>query len=177
MKICNYCHNVVPDDDGIQVEKKFYCISGGCQKEYLDEVFDKQVLPDLMRTGTVIGYSSSRNKFPRGYHSAPAEFFKACEKCHKVHDTGTRYYFYYGYMGAAPEGVTPDKVVGLSNTGYLLAGRDYVFLCRSCAKGPIWNRADDFPEKLAIEIKKKPLQEKGFNAYLTETEFRKIFGF
>ena len=226
MKICDDCHNIVSDEDGLQLENRFYCKSGGCQKEYLDEVFEEQVVPDLMRTGTVVGYRGRKKNMLRGYHKGPAEFFKACEKCHKVQDAGGRYYYYYGYLGASPEGVTADQVVALRDTQYLLAGRESAFLCQRCANRPRWLNAlwiflplllaiivfaglvytatiefteitcltigfvvigylilmrkflrgkPDLPERVAIDLKKKSLQGKGFNVFLTETQFKKLY--
>jgi len=33
----------------------------------------------------------------------------------------------------------------------------------------------DLPERVAIDLKKKSLQGKGFNVFLTETQFKKLY--
>ena len=138
MKICSTCHNIVTDSDGMKLANgNFYCESSGCKKEYLDEVFEKQVIPDLMRTGTVlrIGSSSKPLKF-QTFHKGPAEFFKKCENCQKVRNEGHRYYFYYGYKDAAPANVPPEHSVRLGKSDYLIAGRESAYLCTHCVKRP-----------------------------------------
>ena len=138
MKICYECHNIVADDDGMELnDGSFYCASSGCKKEYLDEVVENQVIPDLMRTGTVLrmGSSSKPFKFP-SFHKTPAALFATCENCGRKVDVGQRHFFYYGYQAAAPANVPPDRYVRLGKTDFLIAGRGSAMLCDICIKRP-----------------------------------------
>lgn len=102
MKTCTACGRTVPDDDGLELtDGSFYCRSGGCQKRMLDGVFEKEVIPDILRSGGrvvgMVGESESPQRSSAAVSgAAPAEFNQRCEVCHKVQVGGSRYSFYYG---------------------------------------------------------------------------------
>jgi len=120
MKTCSMCRRSVPEDDGMELtDGSFYCVSGGCQKKFLDRVVAEKVIPDMISSGGKVVLMTDKPKFdlpPLSDH--PAEFYKECEVCHKVKVGGSRYSFHYGTRG--------------SRRYFQSAGKEGAWICYEC---------------------------------------------
>jgi hypothetical protein len=120
MKTCSMCGRSVPDGDGMELtDGSFYCISGGCQKKFLDRVVAEKVIPDMVSSGGRVVLMADKPKFdlpPLSDH--PAEFYKECEVCHKVKVGGSRHWFHYGTGG--------------SRRYFQSAGKESAWICDDC---------------------------------------------
>jgi len=64
MKTCSMCGRIVPDGDGMELtDGSFYCISGGCQKKFLDRVVAEKVIPDMVSSGGRVVLMADKPKF------------------------------------------------------------------------------------------------------------------
>jgi hypothetical protein len=58
------CGRSVPDGDGMELtDGSFYCISGGCQKKFLDRVVAEKVIPDMISSGGKVVLMADKPKF------------------------------------------------------------------------------------------------------------------
>jgi len=125
MKTCSMCGRSVPDGDGMELtDGSFYCISGGCQKKFLDRVVAEKVIPDMVSSGGRVVLMADKPKFdlpPLSDH--PAEFCKECEVCHKVKVGGSRYWFHYGTRG--------------SRRYFQSAGKESAWICNDCVNNRV----------------------------------------
>jgi len=137
MKTCTSCGRTVTDDDGLALnDGSFYCKSGGCQKKFLDGVFEKEVVPDLIRSGgkvvrLVDEKQPAQSSAIPVLENAPAEFNRECELCHKVEMDGSRYRFYYGKKTDKSFIDALLSLRGISSPP-LIKDRESAWICRKC---------------------------------------------
>jgi hypothetical protein len=114
------CGRSVPDSDGMELtDGSFYCVSGGCQKKFLDRVVAEKVIPDMVSSGGRVVLMADKPKFDQPpLNDHPAEFCKECEVCHKVKVGGSRYWFHYGTGG--------------SRRYFQSAGKESAWICDDC---------------------------------------------
>ena len=137
MKTCTSCGRAIADDDGLELtDGSFYCKSGGCQKRFVDGVFEKEVIPDIINSGgQVVKFVYEDKPIQKSaipvLDDVPAEFNRECECCHKVQIDGSRYRFYYGKKTDTSFLDTILSLRGISSPP-LIKDRGSAWLCRKC---------------------------------------------